>query len=70
MVANGSGVRGDTLRKIGLAWVLTLPAAILLAAGLFWTGCLLFPAARETPSAPIAPGAAVDAATRHNGQSN
>src|SRR5580692_8568461 len=61
MVANGSGVRGDTLRKIGLAWVLTLPAAILLAACLFWTGCLLFPAARGTPS----PTAASASAARH-----
>ncbi len=70
MVANGSGVRGDTLRRIGLAWVLTLPAAILLAAGLFWTGCLLFPAARETPSPPVAPASAADAATPHNAQGN
>jgi phosphate/sulfate permease len=70
MVANGSGVRGDTLRRIGLAWVLTLPAAILLAAGLFWTGCLLFPAARETPSPPAAPASAADAATPHHTQSD
>jgi phosphate/sulfate permease len=70
MVANGSGVRGDTLRKIGLAWVLTLPAAILLAACLFWTGCFLFPAARETPNAPDAPASAAGAATPHDTQSH
>ena len=31
MAANHSGVQLSTLRKIGLAWVLTLPAAILLS---------------------------------------
>jgi len=30
MVANGSGLQASTLRNIVLAWVLTLPAAILL----------------------------------------
>jgi PiT family inorganic phosphate transporter len=36
MTANGSGLQGGTLRNILLAWVLTLPAAILLAGGLYW----------------------------------
>jgi phosphate/sulfate permease len=38
MWANRSGIQPETLRKIGLAWLLTLPAAILLAAGLFIAG--------------------------------
>jgi phosphate/sulfate permease len=69
MVANGSGVRGDTLRKIGLAWILTLPAAILLSAGLFWAGCLFVPGAREMPSSSTAPAPSVDPASPHNGPS-
>jgi PiT family inorganic phosphate transporter len=36
MAANGSGVQMSTLRSLALAWVLTLPCAIALAAGLFW----------------------------------
>ena len=36
MTANGSGLQGGTLRNIVLAWVLTLPAAILLAGSLYW----------------------------------
>ena len=36
MVANGSGLQGSTIRNIVLAWVLTLPAAIVLAGSLFW----------------------------------
>ncbi len=42
MVANGSGVQGGTLRKIGLAWVCTLPCSMLLAGVLFAVGRLLF----------------------------
>jgi low-affinity inorganic phosphate transporter len=38
MMANGSGVQGRTVRNIMLAWVLTLPAAMILAAGLFLLG--------------------------------
>jgi phosphate/sulfate permease len=48
MWANGSGIRGETVRKIGLAWVLTLPAAILLSGALFTAGGLLIPAARPS----------------------
>ncbi|AGI23057.1 inorganic phosphate transporter [Pseudomonas sp. MT3] len=36
MVANRSGLQGSTVRNIVLAWVLTLPASMSLAAGLFW----------------------------------
>ena len=36
MVANKSGLQGGTVRTIMLAWVLTLPASMGLAAGLFW----------------------------------
>jgi PiT family inorganic phosphate transporter len=36
MVANGSGLQMRTLRNLAMAWVLTLPAAILLSGGLYW----------------------------------
>ncbi|PXW16402.1 inorganic phosphate transporter [Paraburkholderia caballeronis] len=36
MAANGSGLQWSTVRSLVLAWVLTLPASILLAAGLYW----------------------------------
>ncbi|MCE4067959.1 inorganic phosphate transporter [Pseudomonas nitroreducens] len=36
MAANGSGLQWPTIRNMLLAWVLTLPAAIALAAGLYW----------------------------------
>lgn len=36
MAANGSGLQMATVRNMALAWVLTLPAAITLAAGLFF----------------------------------
>jgi PiT family inorganic phosphate transporter len=35
MVANGSGMQWSTVRSIALAWVLTLPAAMILAGILF-----------------------------------
>jgi low-affinity inorganic phosphate transporter len=38
MIANKSGLQSSTVRTILLAWVLTLPASMLLAAGLFWLG--------------------------------
>ena len=41
MVANRTGLQGGTVRTILMAWVLTLPATILLAAGLFWLGSAL-----------------------------
>jgi inorganic phosphate transporter, PiT family len=36
MLANGSGIQLSTLRNIALAWVLTLPAAILLSGTLYF----------------------------------
>ncbi|SAL05019.1 phosphate transporter [Caballeronia arationis] len=36
MAANGSGLQWSTVRSLLLAWVLTLPASIALAAGLYW----------------------------------
>ena len=35
MVANGSGLQWSTVRNIGLAWLLTLPAAITIAGLLY-----------------------------------
>ena len=35
-LANGSGLQWSTVRSIALAWVLTLPAAMLLAGSLYW----------------------------------
>lgn len=42
MVANGNGVQGGTIRKIGLAWVLTLPASMALS-GLIYLLARLLP---------------------------
>jgi PiT family inorganic phosphate transporter len=36
MTANRAGLQMDTVRNIALAWILTLPASIVLAAFLFW----------------------------------
>ncbi|WP_459615215.1 inorganic phosphate transporter [Bordetella sp. 2513F-2] len=41
MVASGSGVQGGTVRTILLAWVFTLPIAMLLSALLYWLGLAL-----------------------------
>jgi PiT family inorganic phosphate transporter len=35
MAANRSGLQGDTMRNILLAWVLTLPVCMFLGGGLF-----------------------------------
>jgi inorganic phosphate transporter, PiT family len=42
MAANGSGLQMSTLRNIALAWVLTLPAAMILSASLYWLFSHLF----------------------------
>ncbi|HTJ93865.1 MAG TPA: inorganic phosphate transporter [Pararobbsia sp.] len=42
MAANGSGLQWSTVRSLILAWVLTLPVSIALAAGLFWLFSKLF----------------------------
>ena len=35
MAANGSGLQLSTIRNIALAWVLTLPMAMVLSGGLY-----------------------------------
>jgi PiT family inorganic phosphate transporter len=42
MAANGSGLQLATLRNIGLAWVLTLPAAMALSATLYFIFSAIF----------------------------
>src|SRR5215471_3303485 len=41
MAANGSGLQASTIRSLLLAWVLTLPMAIVLSGGLYWLFTLL-----------------------------
>ncbi len=36
MAANKSGLQMATLRNLALAWVLTMPAAIVLSGSLYW----------------------------------
>jgi PiT family inorganic phosphate transporter len=42
MVANQSGLQSSTVRNLLMAWVLTLPAAIVLAGSLYWLFSKLF----------------------------
>ncbi len=42
MAANGSGLQMSTVRNLILAWVLTLPAAILLSGSLYWVFSRVF----------------------------
>jgi PiT family inorganic phosphate transporter len=42
MAANGSGVQMSTIRSLVMAWVLTLPAAMLLSGSLYWLFTRLF----------------------------
>jgi len=42
MAANRSGLQWATVRNLLMAWVLTLPAAIVLAGGLYWLFTHLF----------------------------
>jgi PiT family inorganic phosphate transporter len=42
MAASGSGLQLATIRNIALAWVLTLPAAMLLSGSLYWIFSRLF----------------------------
>jgi PiT family inorganic phosphate transporter len=44
MAANGSGLQWSTIRSIAMAWILTLPAAIALAGGLYFIFRHLIPA--------------------------
>jgi phosphate/sulfate permease len=48
MWANKSGIQGSTIQKILLAWILTLPAAILLGGLLFYLGTLFVGVAPTT----------------------
>ena len=42
MAANGSGLQLATVRNIALAWVLTLPAAMIISGTLYWVFSGLF----------------------------
>ncbi|HVZ31541.1 MAG TPA: inorganic phosphate transporter [Polyangiaceae bacterium] len=42
MAANRSGLQMSTVRNLLMAWVLTLPAAIVLSGGLFWVFSQIF----------------------------
>jgi PiT family inorganic phosphate transporter len=42
MAANGSGLQWSTIRNLLMAWVLTLPAAIMLSGTLYWTFSQVF----------------------------
>ena len=42
MVANRSGLQMSTLRNLAMAWVLTLPAAVVLSGSLYWLFSHLF----------------------------
>jgi len=42
MAANGSGLQLATVRNIALAWVLTLPAAMVISGTLYWAFSSLF----------------------------
>ncbi|MNQ42383.1 Low-affinity inorganic phosphate transporter 1 [compost metagenome] len=42
MVANGGGLQMKTIRNLLMAWVLTLPAAIVLSGSLYWLFTRLF----------------------------
>jgi len=43
MWANKSGIQGGTVRDIALAWILTLPVAMALAATCYWVATLFIP---------------------------
>src|SRR5436853_915977 len=42
MAANGSGLQWSTIRSIALAWVLTLPSAMIISGSLYWLFSILF----------------------------
>jgi PiT family inorganic phosphate transporter len=42
MAANGSGLQLSTVRNIALAWVLTLPSAMVISGGLYWLFASIF----------------------------
>jgi PiT family inorganic phosphate transporter len=42
MAANGSGLQISTLRNLAMAWILTLPVAMLLSGSLYWIFSKIF----------------------------
>ncbi|HEY4015473.1 MAG TPA: inorganic phosphate transporter [Polyangiaceae bacterium] len=52
MVAQKSGLQGSTVRNIALAWVLTLPAAMILGGGLFLLFRAMIPDAQAATTIP------------------
>ncbi len=48
MSANGSGLQLSTVRSIALAWVLTLPAAMVISGTLYWAFSAIFEATANT----------------------
>ena len=42
MTANKSGLQMSTVRNLLMAWVLTLPAAIMLSGSLYWLFTQIF----------------------------
>jgi inorganic phosphate transporter, PiT family len=42
MAANGSGLQLSTVRNIAMAWVLTLPAAMMISGFLYWAFATIF----------------------------
>ncbi len=42
MAANKSGLQLSTIRNLAMAWVLTLPVAIVLSGSLYWLFSHLF----------------------------
>jgi inorganic phosphate transporter, PiT family len=42
MAANGSGLQLSTIRNIALAWILTLPAAMVISGTLYWAFSAIF----------------------------
>jgi inorganic phosphate transporter, PiT family len=42
MAANRSGLQWATIRNLVMAWVLTLPAAIVLSGAIYWVFTRIF----------------------------
>ena len=42
MAANRSGLQWATIRNLAMAWVLTLPAAVIVSGSLYWLFAKLF----------------------------
>jgi PiT family inorganic phosphate transporter len=60
MYANRSGLQMGTIRNVAIAWVLTLPIAILLSGLFFILGVSLFPGTGlPNPAAAVALGSVV-----------